>query len=271
MLQTERSLYFRASPKPNLRLPISVRSAGHYHIGEGWGGERPSVKMFYQLFWTTGGSGVFRLGGHRWECKAGDVFLYRPGETHSLTSCGAGWRYRWLTLDGASTTATLEAFGPQRRRWYAGPCPEGVFESLHAAIRNVTPSGEIEASSLAVRILGAAYTGTSKDRLGHPIAVQCKQILDSRFQDSQLTLDAVAVELRVHRTTLFRHFRQSFRMAPSDYLRNLRLQQAIMALGCGSDPIGEISRHFGFEDPNYFARLVRRTTGRSPRQLRSGD
>lgn len=189
---------------------------------------------------------------------------------HRVSSDTGGWHYRWLTLDGPLTESIIGAFGPHRISWHAGVCPEAEFEALYTTLRNITPSGELDASCLAFQILGAACSGLGQHRVGNTLAEECRGILEARFRDSQLSLDAVADELRVHRTTLFRHFRENFRMAPSDYLRNFRLQQAIMALGCDRSPISEIAKKCGFNDPNYFARAVRHMTGRSPRELRLG-
>lgn len=268
MLQTERTLVFRPSRQPTRVMPLTVRSAGHYLIGPNWLGEDTAPKSFFQVFWTLEGGGLFGVKGRTWRVGADELLLYRPGEPHRIMAEAPGWRYRWLTLDGPSTAAVLKSFGLGRRRWRGGPCPETLFETLHGALGNLTPFGELEASAIVYRILMQSATGDLRGTGESILARECRVILDREYGNARLSIDEVADRLRVHRTTLFRRFRESFGVSPADYLRNLRLRQAITALRVEDAPVAEIAARCGFSDANYFARQVRRATGRPPRELR---
>jgi len=268
MLRTRRELFFRSSPEPTLTLPVNVRSAGHYSLTSDWLGEKPRAKWFLQMFWTIEGEGRFSLGRRHLLAGAGEIFVYWPGETHLVTPVQKPWRYRWLTLDGDRPERLFPQFGERSRSWRGGSCPEPVFEQLHLALRDPTPAGERKAGCLAYEIITQACAKSEERPRTLQPADEYRAILDGRFSDPHLTVDRIADECRVHRATLFRRFRDAFGISPSVYLGNLRLQHALQALQSTSDPIQQVALDAGFDDPNYFSRVVRKVTGRSPSTFR---
>ena len=57
-------------------------------------------------------------------------------------------------------------------------------------------------------------------------------------------------------------------MTCHDYLLNLRLDLAKVMLTNTELPINEISSRVGYPDANYFAKLFKNVTGRTPSQYR---
>ncbi len=53
-------------------------------------------------------------------------------------------------------------------------------------------------------------------------------------------------------------------LTPTDYLAHVRIQQASRLLSAGVRPIASVAAAVGIPDQNYFARVFRRRTGRSP-------
>ncbi len=272
-MQFYRQLYFRARPEPSLRLPLNVRSAGHYRLGDRSPLESNRPRPFHQVFWIIEGEGTFRVGGRTWRCGPGQAFVYRTGEAHHIRRVGPLWRYRWMTLDGPSAAAVLAAFGWTSRRRMAGPCPEAEFERLQLALREPGPEGECLASATAYQILTLATAGSremnARDGMDRE-AGRCRKIMEENFADPRFGLAELARAVGRHRTTVFRRFRDAFGLAPAAYLRHLRLQSALGALQDPRLSIQEVAGVAGFADANYFARAVRRATGSSPRELRRG-
>lgn len=267
MLQTVRELTFRSSATPRCRLPLNVRSAGHYRTAPDWPGEDSEPKPFLQLFWSIEGSGRFRLGSRGWQAPPGTLFVYRPGEPHRIARITPRWRYRWLTLDGPEANRALERFGAPRRQWNAGRCPEEAFERLQVALKNPTPAAEREAGAIAFRILA---TASAPESVAAPLAERIRAALDAGHQAPDLSIDAIAREEKIHRATLFRAFKQAHGISPAEYLRHRRMQAGLRLLQETDLPVQEVAWRSGFSDPNYFARTIRRLTGRSPRELRGG-
>jgi transcriptional regulator GlxA family with amidase domain len=69
-----------------------------------------------------------------------------------------------------------------------------------------------------------------------------------------------------------RSFKRRFKMAtgytPIDYVQTLRVEEAKQMLEASRDPIDQISRKSGYEDPTSFRRLFKRLTGVTPGRYR---
>jgi transcriptional regulator GlxA family with amidase domain len=68
--------------------------------------------------------------------------------------------------------------------------------------------------------------------------------------------------------TFKRRFRKATGYDPLDYVQTLRVEEAKQMLEATSDPIDRIAINVGYEDPNSFRRLFKRTTAISPSQYR---
>lgn len=73
----------------------------------------------------------------------------------------------------------------------------------------------------------------------------------------------------VSRGTLYNLSKQSFGMGISDYIRTRRLDAAVELLRQSNLPIFKIAEAVGLPDANYFTKLIRQHTGRTPRQIRN--
>lgn len=68
--------------------------------------------------------------------------------------------------------------------------------------------------------------------------------------------------------TFKRRFAKSTGYAPLDYVQSLRIEEAKQMLETSDDAIDDIAELVGYEDPNSFRRLFKRTTGITPHQYR---
>lgn len=262
-------LRFRLHQPPAQTLPLSVRSAGHYHFAAAQKEIRPPGE-FLQVFWAVGGEGMIRADRRVLPIRPGMVFLYHAGETHELTAGEKGWEYRWLTFDGEQFRNVAKLFG-LRREQAAGSCPVRLFEELDRCLQDATAAGERRASVVAYEILMLAALGSGETRGEEPkpeTAQAAKAWLDERFADPRLNVSALAEKLRVHRASLHRAFAKSYGVAPVQYLGRLRLRLALELLATTRLPIAEVAAKCGLPDCAYFSKLVSRHTGYSPRVYR---
>jgi transcriptional regulator GlxA family with amidase domain len=68
--------------------------------------------------------------------------------------------------------------------------------------------------------------------------------------------------------TFKRRFRSSTGYTPLEYVQTLRIEEAKQMLETSNEPIDDIAEAVGYEEPNSFRRLFKRTTGVSPKQYR---
>jgi len=68
--------------------------------------------------------------------------------------------------------------------------------------------------------------------------------------------------------TFVRRFKSATGYVPLDYVQTLRIEEAKQMLEASNDPIQEIALDVGYDDPNSFRRLFKRSTGISPSEYR---
>lgn len=265
-MSTLREIFFRPAKTPLSAIPFGVRSIGHYRLQEG-NFEKPHTKHFLQLFWGIDGKGEFKHLHERHILSPNQIFIYFPGDTHTIRSLSNGWEYRWLTLDGSLNEALVRGFGLTRSVHFAGQCPHELFILLSKNILNITPSGEHASMSLAFQILSQAGGGMQGSSESKPVA-NCRRIFETEFANALLSIENTADRLNIHRSSLCRTFRKEVGVSPQEYLAAVRIRCAIQLLKDPATPISRIAEQSGFQDPNYFSRVIKRATGINPLKLR---
>lgn len=97
---------------------------------------------------------------------------------------------------------------------------------------------------------------------------QVRDMLESGSAD-QLSIGEIAKSVNMSESTLQRHFRQAFNVTVFEYLRNCRLQRAMLALQKEGIGIAQAASMAGYNSPANFSTALRRVFGVTPRQLKS--
>ena len=66
------------------------------------------------------------------------------------------------------------------------------------------------------------------------------------------------------RSTFIRHFKRAFRLAPSEYVQQVRLEEARTMLEATDLPVGTIAARTGFASRSHFSRMFRAAFGNDP-------
>ncbi|WP_269541115.1 helix-turn-helix domain-containing protein [Cerasicoccus fimbriatus] len=260
---------YRFNNQPPDDLPLTVRSCGSYSLTAQSSVEAPRKKWFSELFWSQEGCGEFELDGRWLKVDGTAVFFLLPGETHHIRPISDHWTYHWLTLDHPDSARWLQGFGMSERIVPMSDCPVHLFKSLYKIIDSAALTSDTEAAQMAHEILLTTRDLRRTANLAKSTWLEeCRQRIDQDFADSQLNISQLAQDCGVHRTTLFRSFRQHYSMLPSHYLQNRRLHRAMDLLKQTDLPIKAVSHDVGFSDPNYMARLFKKVTGQTPIEFR---
>jgi AraC-like DNA-binding protein len=87
----------------------------------------------------------------------------------------------------------------------------------------------------------------------------------------QWTLEALARHAGLSRTSLAERFRKTMGNTPLNYLRTVRMQQAMAALGGSERSLEQIAQEVGYQDAFSFSKVFKRTLGVAPRDFRRQD
>lgn len=232
------------------------------------------IRRRYTLLVLNSGSLVLTIDGRTTELRPGEVALLRPGGRER-------WRFgeetesqhSWLTL------GTLRLPAGQAAQLDAAPIVLPVSAALAQlftaaqALSEAPPAAHSTVVWLAAAAL-ALYVAEAQ-ALGHlgagsrlPVAITAAQALVRRRLSERIELDDLAAAGPVAPAHLVRLFRRHLGTTPVRYLWQERVQMGVFLLEHTGLPIGEIASRTGFRTAKHFARLVRATTGRSPREVR---
>lgn len=257
---------------PKVGLPFYPRSMGHFQrIMDDGEAIPPGQKPFVQFYWCVSGEGemIRDPGAEPLRIHPGEVFFRMPFEQHVFRSVSPRWEYRWLAFDGPNAADFMRSYNYLPDPFFAGECPHELFLELDNRMQELTPYSWRKMVSLICDILAAAggtnREATLENRQLHEAIRICKE----NFQNPNLNINALAERLEIDRTTLLRLFRRKISMTPSGYLAQLRLQKAISLLKQTRYPLRRIAGLSGYNDVNYFCRIIRNSTGRTPGEIRS--
>ncbi|PTY06171.1 hypothetical protein DB347_12020 [Opitutaceae bacterium EW11] len=97
---------------------------------------------------------------------------------------------------------------------------------------------------------------------------QCQWLIRNNLEDPELSVESLAEALRCSARHLSKVFHHQTGERIIELISRLRLQSAVEALRSTQLSVKEIAGACGYSDANYFARVFRQSTGRSPQQYR---
>ena len=203
-----------------------------------------------------------------------DSFYYTAGEPHHIKADGMeGCEYYWVTFDAGISEQWMNARFPSPAPMKSGECPVDWFEELITTVSRPTTRAEKETSLLGFRLLLEMATtplasGNPDNTHTDDFCSKVEQTIQRHYPDPDFGIQEAARLMNLHRTSLFRLYRESRGISPSEYLQRMRLGHGLELLKNGGMNISEIALASGFRDPNYFAKVVRKATGESPMQIR---
>ncbi|MDO9542168.1 MAG: AraC family transcriptional regulator [Kiritimatiellia bacterium] len=260
-------ILFRPTPAPSANLPFGARSVGHYLVRPGYR-DRVLVKQFVQVFWGITGTGALVINGVERKLRPRQIAIYFPGMRHEVYALNKEWEYCWWTMDGPLATSVTTSFGLAAEVYNAGIAPLSLFRRMESTIRNQSRAAERQASAIAYQLLTMAVSGRRTRNEDH-LANEAVRIIHREWNQPQLCVKQLADRLQLHRSSLSRRFEKAVGIPPVAYLVRLRVQNALSMLKQTEKPIAEVAELCGYNDPNYFARLMRRYTGLSPLSFRN--
>jgi len=223
------------------------------------------------LGYLNEGEGTVLLDQREIRLQAGD-FIYYPIDTWvtQRPRLDGPWDWYWVCLEGPVVEYWVHEFGwsVERMPLHLGPQPEVL--SLFDALFEQTPHtalGSALISALAYQLLlqagkSSGYQGEAVRRTTRVSAEEIISFLGRHLHET-LTLADIADHFFLSRSQLTKIIHKATGLAPMHFLNHLRINRA-KSLFYKYPNAAQVARLVGFEDPNYFYRVFRRTTGMTP-------
>lgn len=250
-----------------INAPIHVRTCGHYIVDKTFR-DNYLKKDFLELFWCVRGSARIGFQGRVFLMQPRNVFFYLPGDFHDITAHSAPLEYYWMTLDGNNLDNLIEHFKLEQKIIQADICPINLFRQLAQHMEEHTIRGEYLAGAAAYHILSMAVAGQISEQ---PLFELFRELIQRGYNNPELTIEQIAQQLSVHRTTLTRCLKTVTGMTPGQYLLAFRMQEALSLIKNTTLQFKKIADEVGLPDQNYFAKVVRKQFGMSPSELRKNS
>jgi AraC-like DNA-binding protein len=264
-------------PQSRDRLHVMPTSTGYETATDSsysWDGLQRGRTPFSVVQVTLSGAGHLRYERHNRVVGPGETMLVVIPHQHQYwIEDGERWEFFWLAMTGQEALrlhrAILAATGPVFRLRSETMTR---LATISLDLRDGKAGRASKASALAYEATMALYDdvlggdGGSRSTRG-----QIRRVLG--FVRAHLheplevqTLADLAGLSRAHFTRVFTH---SEGVSPAEHVLNERVRRAASLLVSSSVPVKQVSRDCGFDDPNYFAKVFRKSFGASPTEFRT--
>ena len=100
-----------------------------------------------------------------------------------------------------------------------------------------------------------------------PLHERVKKYIDVHFEEN-VTLGGLAKQFHLNPRYLASVYKKEEGLSPTDYLTQVRIEQACKKLENSDIPASEIAAQVGYDDPRYFYKVFKKQTGITPKEYR---
>lgn len=227
-----------------------------------WSGGYFSVapRDYAALAFRIEGSAVIGAGDEEYTIAPSDI-LYLP-QGLGYTACYTDTEILVIHFITERTDKS-----PERYAMHGNAEISNQFLQLHALWVKKEPGYAVYALSRLYEILGTICKRETRNNLP-PHFLKALSYIHAHYKDSSLSVGTICADVGIGQTAFRQMFKKYCQKTPVAYITDLRLEYA-RGLIAGDRPIELAALESGFGDPKYFARVVKRRFGCTPRDLRA--
>ena len=220
---------------------------------------------YYRLHLVKCGSGYLDTFSRRYELKAGDVFLTEPSTSFCLTDV-EGLSVLFISFVGLAINGILKRITYARNNIVIANKTELIpfWES------SLYLCGDENIDLIAEGVLKYSFgTLARPDKTRQPdkyesYVLKIKTEMENRFADPDLELRTLCEENYLSPKYVSRIFTKRMGVTFSQYLFQLRMNNASKLIENGFTSVKQIAVLSGFNDTSYFARAFKKNIGVTP-------
>jgi AraC-like DNA-binding protein len=246
-------------------LPPGDHRAFVWKYSEPIGGRRP--RHFHaepELNLVVCGRATFGIGDSVVTVRAGELVAFPSAQDHALLDSSPDL---YLYAIGMSPSYSLEALANEPSMPLHVSLDESELRPLLARAADIVdrPGADQQAAELWQRVHGVARRATPRSVMGpHVLTRRTLQLLRSA---PELTLNALAAQLRAHPSEVSRHFHRDMGMTLVRYRMRLKLLSFIQLVDSGKVELMPSAFSAGFGSYSQCHRTFQAELGCSPRQF----
>ncbi|MEI8086057.1 MAG: AraC family transcriptional regulator [Paludibacter sp.] len=233
----------------------------------------------YQLLYITDGNGLFTYGNDKESTliSEGKMFFLMPGVWHTYKPIeNSGWNEYWIGFKGTIINKIVEeGFFLNKAPVFNIGLNERIVDLYLKAIEiaNEERAGYQQAlSGIVMHILGLMYyRHKTRDFVDEELICKinkAKVIMRESIYE-KIYAEDVAKRMNLGYSGFRRAFKELTGSSPSQYMLELKLNEAKLQLSTTSQTVKQISYSLNFENPDYFPIFFKKRTGLTPLEYRN--
>lgn len=219
-----------------------------------------SCRDYSALAFRISGNATIESDGNEYIVKTNDI-LYLP-QNMSFTAKYTDTELIVIHFITAQSDKKSEVFSFQNSEQIYK-----LFLHAHLIWKNKEAGYKAYAMSALYSILGTILEKETKINLP-PHFLKAISYINSNYKNGNLNVDNICQEAGMCATTFRKLFKNNYQKTPVEYITDLRIEHARNLIS-GGIPIEEAAYESGFNDPKYFARVVKKCLNCTPRDLKN--
>lgn len=237
-----------------------------------------------ELFVQLGGVTEFSFPNEKFTLRAGEICVVPKGMPHGEFVVGEPGPFENVVVSFYNDTIDVHVAHEVERG-----CP--AADEVHFFVTDLYPDliayldricelqhrDAVENDDAIRGLLLAEFSlllTTVRTPTAHPPASMdtislCRWLIQHNLQDEGLGLETLAAELNCSPNYLSKLFHEKVGERLVEYINRMRVQNAVKTLSHSRLSVKSVAVACGFSEANYFARVFRQATGRSPQQFRN--
>ena len=231
----------------------------------------------YEIYYLTKGSRTFFLSGALYRLTAPVLMIIPPHVMHK-TEGGAFERYNVNAADGYLDEFQRHIFTEKALQIIPLTAEEhtifyDLFETMGAVDRRQKFSEQVMRSLFSYTVLKISELDREQtpavvnQENTPPIVLKILEFLNENYAQP-LTLDSIAEQFFISKSTLIYNFKKHTGCSPIDFLLNVRVTKAKQLLARTKMRIWEVAAACGFSSANYFGLIFKQKEQLSPAAYR---
>lgn len=249
-------------PKKQLFNDIIIIDCG-YEICSPSHSFGPHKRDYYLIHFIIDGQGEFNTNNKAFVLSKNQGFLICPDQITTYTADRVNpWHYYWVGFKGAYAESILNLCGISKDN------PVFCYEknnNLKKHIINLYHNSKLMKWN-NLTMLGHLYhffaylsdeTYNNNNDLQQKYIEQALNYIQNYFMQD-ITIDSLSKNLFIHRSYLYKLFKQKFNISPVEYLNNFRLEKASSLLLLSNHSITDIAIYCGFKSSSLFCKAFKK-------------
>lgn len=230
----------------------------------------PIVRKNYYVCIVFKGNAVFSIKNSQYNLFPGTMFFNFPEIPFSI-ECDNDFSFLYISFNGSGAASLLEKFNISEEN-----C---VFHNLETLsdfwmkeIRRINHTNAIVLTE-SILMYSLSYTLNYEDNRTKVVSrfESVIKYIHSNFKNPHLSLAKISDMFFYNKKYLSTLFIKETGIKFTDYLNDLRIEEAKKMMKTAKLPIAEISSACGFSDPYYFSKVFKKYVGIPPTTFMNDD